>query len=74
MSFEPRKYPFLANQEEIYHELYPISFQQQRQCPIQTTIISESSEDFSDSESPTNELEVCKVNLEKSIKNINDDV
>ncbi|CAG8468028.1 6350_t:CDS:2 [Dentiscutata heterogama] len=77
MSFEPREYLFPPNQEEIYYNnLYPSlpnSLNKDALVFSQDTIIS--SEDFSASESLTNEPEVCKNNgnnLEKWIKNIND--
>ncbi|RIB15671.1 hypothetical protein C2G38_2191819 [Gigaspora rosea] len=77
MSFEPREYSFPPNQEEIYYNnLYPSlpnSLNKDALVFSQDTIIL--SEDFSGSESLTNEPEVCKNNgnnLEKWLKNIND--
>ncbi|CAG8712448.1 1871_t:CDS:2, partial [Dentiscutata erythropus] len=67
MSFEPREYP--PNQEEIYfNNLYPSLKNEYSSLALpvvfsQDTIISESSEYFSASESPTNELEVLKNNV-----------
>ncbi|CAG8716479.1 755_t:CDS:2 [Racocetra persica] len=74
MSFEPREYPFLPNQEEIYYnDLYPSLKNKYSSLPnslnedalvfSQDTIISKSSEDFSASKSPTFELEVFKNNV-----------
>ncbi|RIB29388.1 hypothetical protein C2G38_2155457 [Gigaspora rosea] len=83
MSFEPREYPFPSNQEEIYYnDLYPISFQSSPKNEYSSfpNSLNEDalvfSQDFLASESLTNELEVCKKNvniLEKYINNTAND-